>query len=432
MIAKVTCKNPHGVIEVIPSKSVAHRLLICAALSDKDTEIVCPASSLDIAATARCLESLGAQITEKDGVYRVSPIKKREEAELFCGESGSTLRFLIPVAAALGGRITFTGEGRLPTRPCSPLTECLKARGAGIEYDGALPLITLGGLLPGHFTIAGNISSQFITGLIFALPLLSGDSVIDITGKIESLPYINITLQAVREFGIIAEFEGNKIRIPGNQKYVSPGRLTVEGDWSNAAFWACLGALSEEGITVSGVRKESLQGDRAVIDILSRFGAEVIQGEDFISVRRKNLTAVRIDASEIPDLVPVLTVVAAVANGETLIYNASRLRIKESDRIESTVAMLRALGASAEPTSDGIRVFGKRALTGGKVDSYNDHRIAMSAAVAAAVAENAVEICGAEAVRKSYGDFFEKYEELGASVERKEVQEKWHHKSAKN
>lgn len=421
MIAKVICENPHGEIKVIPSKSVAHRLLICAALSDEPCEIVCPASSLDIAATVRCLNSLGADITEKDGVYHVVPINKKEEAELFCGESGSTLRFLIPVAAALGGRVTFTGEGRLPTRPCSPLTEALKTRGAGIEYDGVLPLTTLGGLTPGRFTIPGDISSQFITGLIFALPLLSGDSVIDITGRIESLPYINITLQAVREFGIAVEFERNKIKISGNQKYRSPGRLTVEGDWSNAAFWACLGALSDEGITLRGIRKDSIQGDRAVIDILKRFGAEVVQGEDFVTVKRKNLTAVRIDAAAIPDLVPVLTVVAAVANGETLIYNASRLRIKESDRIESTLAMLKALGASAEGTRDGMRIFGKRALTGGKIDSYNDHRIAMSAAVAAAVSSGEVEIRGAEAVRKSYGDFFERLEALGASVKREGV-----------
>jgi len=245
--------------------------------------------------------------------------------------------------------------------------------------------------------------------------------VIDITGRIESLPYINITLQSVREFGITAEFEGNKITIPGNQKYRSPGSLTVEGDWSNAAFWACLGALSEEGITVRGVKRESLQGDRAVIDILRRFGAEIKQGDDFVTVRKKSLTAVRIDASEIPDLVPVLTVVAAVANGETRIFNAARLRIKESDRIESTVAMLKSLGADAESTRDGMRVFGKRSLSGGRIDSYNDHRIAMSAAVAAAVSGGTVEIRGAEAVKKSYGDFFERFEELGAEVARQEV-----------
>ncbi|MBQ8004123.1 MAG: 3-phosphoshikimate 1-carboxyvinyltransferase, partial [Oscillospiraceae bacterium] len=250
MTVEITCSAPFGEIEVIPSKSAAHRLLICASLADKPTEIVCPASSLDIAATARCLSSLGAVVKEDGGVYTVVPIRKREEASLLCGESGSTLRFLIPVAAALGGDVTFSGEGRLPERPVSQLTDCLISRGASIDYSGTLPLTTHGGLRSGRFAIAGNVSSQFISGLIFALPLLSGDSEIDITGKIESLSYIKMTLDAVHTFGIKAEMSGNKIKIPGNQQYRSPGRLTVEGDWSNAAFWLCLGALSKDGITM--------------------------------------------------------------------------------------------------------------------------------------------------------------------------------------
>ncbi len=421
MIAEIICASPSGETDVIPSKSAAHRLLICAALSDEPTEIICPAESLDIAATARCLGGLGAQITIRDGVYSVSPVKKRDEASLSCGESGSTLRFLIPVAAALGGNVTFTGEGRLPERPVSPLVNCLVSRGASIDYDGTLPLTTHGGLRGGRFTLPGNVSSQFISGLIFALPLLSEDSEIDITEKIESLSYIKMTLDAVSTFGIKAEMQSNKIIIPGNQKYRSPGRLTVEGDWSNAAFWLCLGALSEDGITVQGLKSDSIQGDRAVLDILSRFGAEVTRGKTGITVRKKPLSAVRIDASEIPDLVPVLSVVAAVANGETRITGAARLRIKESDRIESTVNMLHSLGADAEATHDGIRIFGKKRLSGGDVNSANDHRIAMSAAIAAAVSDGAVNILGAEAVRKSYGDFYEKYSALGAVVNKKEA-----------
>lgn len=421
MIAEITCTSPSGKADVIPSKSVAHRLLICAALSDNPTEIICPAESLDIAATARCLASLGAEITLHDGVYSVFPIKEKKEAVLSCGESGSTLRFLIPVAAALGRDVTFTGEGRLPERPVSPLADCLASRGAAVDYDGTLPLTTHGGLCGGRFTLPGNVSSQFISGLIFALPLLAEDSEIDITGKIESLPYIKMTLDAVSSFGIKAKMQGNKIIIPGKQTYRSPGKLTVEGDWSNAAFWLCLGALSENGITVHGLKSDSIQGDRAVLDILSRFGAEITRGDTGITVRKKTLSAVRIDASGIPDLVPVLSVVAAVANGETRITGAGRLRIKESDRIESTVNMLRSLGADAEPLSDGIRIFGKKRLSGGRVDSANDHRIAMSAAIAAAVSDGAVSIYGAEAVRKSYGDFYEKYAALGAVVNKKEA-----------
>lgn len=421
MIADISCLSPRGEVTAIPSKSVAHRSLICAALADKPTDIICSASSQDIAATVRCLNSLGAEIEEDGGVYHVVPIKKTDRIALDCGESGSTLRFLVPVAAALGGEVSFHGEGRLPTRPMTPLVECLESMGAAVDYGGTLPLTTHGGLSGGRFTITGNVSSQFISGLIFALPLLAEDSVIEITGKTQSMPYIEMTLDTVSRFGITAECHGNKIHIPGGQSYRSPGSFTVEGDWSNAAFWLSLGAFSNEGITCRGVHRESIQGDKRIADILRRFGASVTQGDDFVTVKKNTLTAVRIDAAEIPDLVPVLCIVAAVANGETVVYNAERLRIKESDRIESTVAMLRALGAEAEPTHDGIRVFGKKELSGGKVDSYNDHRIVMSAAVAAAVSTGKVKVKNAEAVRKSYGDFFEKYTTLGASVELSEV-----------
>lgn len=422
MIADIRCDNIGGEVTVIPSKSAAHRLLISAALADLPTEIVCPASSKDIEATVRCLNSLGADIKEKRGVYFVNPIKNKEKAELFCGESGSTLRFLVPVATALGGEVTFTGEGRLPTRPMQVLVDCMAENGAEISYNGTLPLKTFGKMKSGTYRISGNVSSQFISGLIFALPILSGESEIIIEGKIESLPYIEMTLDAVSKFGIEATFSGNRIKIPGDQKYISPGKLEVEGDWSNAAFWLCLGALSEKGITCRGIRKNSIQGDREIVNILRRFGAEVEENDDFVRVKRKKLSAVSVDAASIPDLVPIITVVASVSEGETVIYNAERLRIKESDRIESTAMMLRNLGAEAEKTKDGLKVYGKEKLSGGVVDSYNDHRIVMSASVAASVCEGKVRITDAEAVSKSYGDFFERYMSLGARVEKGEVQ----------
>ncbi|MBR5542610.1 MAG: 3-phosphoshikimate 1-carboxyvinyltransferase [Oscillospiraceae bacterium] len=418
MTVSVTCKDTKGSLFVIPSKSAAHRLLISAALADKPTKIICPAASRDIAATARCLSALGADIEEKDGVYNVKPINKRKQAMLDCDESGSTIRFLIPVAAALGGEVKFVGHGALPERPMGPLADTLSENGADISYDGRLPLTVRGGLKSGRFKIAGDISSQFISGLIFALPLLSGDSVIEIMGKTESLPYIEMTLAAVSQFGIKAGFCGNEIYIKGNQSYKSPGTLTVEGDWSNAAFWLSLGAFSDEGITVRGLVSDSIQGDRAICEILSRFGAQVECGDGFVTVRRGSLRATEIDASYVPDLVPVLSVVAAVSEGETVIYNAGRLRIKESDRIKTTAAMINALGGEAYETEDGLRIVGKRELSRGRVDSANDHRIAMSAAVAAAVSQNEVIIDGAEAVQKSYGDFFEKYKLLGAEVEK--------------
>ena len=421
MTVSVNASKTCGKVGIIPSKSVAHRLLICAALSDAPSEIVCNASSKDIDATAECLRKLGAVIEKRDGVFFVTPIEKPLGGEIFCGESGSTLRFLIPVATALGEENIFTGAGRLPERPCMQLVSALSENGARIEYGGRLPLKVSGGLRSGKFRIAGDISSQFITGLLLSLPLLEGESEIEITGKIESRPYIDITLDCIAKFGIEASFDENIIRV-SRGKYTAPReKLIVEGDWSNAAFWLCLGALTEEGITVSGLSQKSLQGDRAVAEILERFGAEVSWNGGDITVRGGKLTAADIDAAEIPDLVPVLSVVAAVASGRTRIYNAQRLRIKESDRIESTASLLRNLGAEVTETEDGLEIVGKKRLSGGKIDSFNDHRIAMSASVASAVSDSKVIITGAEAVAKSYGDFFEELRNLGAEINSEEV-----------
>ena len=416
MKVSVSCKAPLGEIKVIPSKSVAHRVIISASLSDKPTEIICDAASRDIEATIDCISALCADVKRGEGSFFITPSDKKEKAILDCNESGSTLRFLIPVAATLSREIEFRGRGRLPSRPILPLLECLKANGAKFSYDGSLPLVTYGGLCGGKFKIAGDISSQFISGLIFALPRLRSDSTIEIEGKLESSKYIDMTISAVSEFGIKLSREGNVINIPGNQKYASPSSFEVEGDWSNAAFWAVLGAFSENGITCRGVKNKSIQGDREILPILKKFGADVKIGEDFFEVKKKNLRGIEIDASEIPDLVPVLSVLASVADGETKIYNAGRLRIKESDRIETTVAMIKALGGDIRAEGDCIYITGKKSLSGGVVNSENDHRIAMSAAVAAAICENAVEILGAEAVEKSYGNFFDEYKKLGAEV----------------
>ncbi len=416
MNVSLSCKNPRGEVRVIPSKSVAHRALICAALSEEMTELVCDAMSQDIEATIRCIESLGAKVERKNGSIFVKPGRAGERVTLDCGESGSTLRFLIPVAAALGFDVEFRGFGRLPTRPIAPLLEALSENGAEFEYNGALPLVMKGGLRSGKFIIRGDISSQFISGLIFALPLLPGDSEIEITGKVESESYIDITLDAVSKFGIEAIRCENRIYIKGNQKYKPPGRFIVEGDWSNAAFWAVLGAFSDEGVTCRGVDNESIQGDREILDILGRFGAKVICGKDFFTVRRGELSGIRIDAAPIPDLVPVLSVAASVAKGETEIYNAGRLRIKESDRILTTEAMIRNLGGEIRTEDDCIYISGKDALCGGSVSSANDHRIVMSAAVAAAVSDREVNILGAEAVKKSYGNFFDEYKKLGCNI----------------
>ena len=380
-----------GTVAAIASKSAAHRLYICAALADSPTEITCQSTSRDIEATRACLAAMA-----------------RGEALLPCGESGSTLRFLLPVAAALGLEVDFKMEGRLPDRPLAPLDQQLTAHGVRLSRPCHDLLHVSGRLEPGDYVLPGNVSSQYISGLLFALPLLQGTSTLTITGKIESAPYIAMTLDALKQFGVQPECRDHVYTIAPTA-YRSPGTAVVEGDWSNAAFWLCAGALAGP-VTVTGLDPDSLQGDKEVFEILRRFGAKTEQTGSSFTVSPGSLHAIDIDAAAIPDLVPVLSVVAAAAEGTTRITNAQRLRIKESDRIKTVLAMLTALGAEAEEREDGLVIHGGKALTGGTVDSSNDHRIAMAAAVAATLCKVTVE--RAEAVSKSYPRFWEDFEKM--------------------
>ena len=381
-----------GTLAAIPSKSAAHRLFICAALAEEPTEVSCQGTSRDIEATKACLAAI------------------REGKNLLpCGESGSTLRFLLPVAAALGLEADFQMEGRLPDRPLAPLDQQLAAHGVTLSRPVRHDLLHVSGQLqPGDYVLPGNVSSQYISGLLFALPLLPGTSTLTVTGKVESAPYIEMTLDALRQFGVCVTINNNVYTVSG-QSYCSPGRAVVEGDWSNAAFWLCAGALSGP-VTVTGLDPDSLQGDRAIVSLLAQFGAKTEQTGDKVTVEPGTLTGLEIDAAAIPDLVPVLSVVAAAARGTTRIYHADRLRIKESDRIRTVCAMLQNLGAAVEETPDGLLIHGGKPLTGGTVDSANDHRIAMSAAIASILCDVTVE--GAEAVSKSYPGFWEDFDRL--------------------
>ena len=407
-----------GKINIPSSKSQAHRLLICAALSSAPVSVSLRGMSQDILATCDCLRALGADIREQDGGLLVTPIREvpTEEVLLPCRESGSTLRFLLPVCGMLGVHATFCCEGRLAQRPLAPLDEQLRAH--GMELSQSENRITCRGkLTAGAYTLSGSVSSQFFTGLLFALPLLDGESTLCVEGKLESAPYIAMTARVLDLCGVRMIPIANGWRIGGSQTLHLPAFLSVEGDWSNGAMFLCAGALSEQGIKVSGLLSDSVQGDRAVCEILRQFGANVDEHDFSVTVRKNTLRAIEIDASQIPDLIPVLSVVAACAEGETRICNAARLRLKESDRIASTAAMLRALGADAEELPDGLIIRGKARLTGGTVDSFADHRIAMSAAIAASNCENPVTIVGSEAVCKSYPNFFEDYNTLkGAQV----------------
>jgi len=409
----------NGAVDAIPSKSQAHRALICAALADKPTRVECNGESEDILATAACLSALGAGIERETCAYIVRPLKREGDggiATLHCGESGSTFRFMLPIVGALGRKVCFTPKGRLPERPLSPLYEELVSHGAELSPQGSVPFYAAGQLTPGRYSLDTGVSSQFISGLLFALPLLDGDSKLVLTGSMESFPYVELTVAMLKEFGVKAEFDGGVFSISGGQMYRSSGVVRVEGDWSNAAFWLGAGAIGSGSVTCSGLNLQSRQGDRAILDLLAKFGAQVETNGSAVTVSGGKLRGIEINARDIPDLVPILAVIAAVAEGTTVIRNAGRLRTKESDRLAAVSAVLRALGADVNETEDGLVLHGRAAFSGGEVMSYGDHRIAMSAAIAATVCAEPVVIHGAEAVNKSYPGFFDDLRLLGGSV----------------
>lgn len=381
-----------GEVTVIPSKSMAHRLLICSAFADRPTELLCPESNRDMDATAECLRALGADIQHTETGVAVYPAKAiPASAVLPCGESGSTLRFLLPVVGSLGVDATFQMEGRLPQRPLSPLWEEMERMGCTLSRPTENTVRCIGKLKAGTYSISGNVSSQYITGLLLALSLMEEENTLEITGKVESRPYIDMTGEVLSLFGA----DSAK---PGSRKLRSPGQVAVEGDWSNAAFWLAANEL-ESNIKISGLNFDSCQGDRAVLDILPmlRTGCPTVS------------------AADIPDLVPILSVVAAAKNG-AVFTDIQRLRLKESDRVASVIDMIAALGGTAWATETTLSVAGT-GMKGGTVDACNDHRIAMAAAIAATVCKEQVTILGAECVSKSYPRFWEEYSRLGGNYE---------------
>ena len=404
-----------GTLAAIPSKSAAHRLLIAAALADKPTAVRIPKTNRDIEATIRCLTALGADIRPRGEEFLVTPLDPGPgTCVLDCGESGSTLRFLVPVAGALGKRAVFRLAGRLAQRPMEPLAGELAAHGCDLTLDPAAQTLTVtGALVPGDYVLPGNVSSQFFTGLLFALPLLAGPSTLRIKGELESAAYLDLTLDALARFGLTpAPLPDPGWTVPA-QDYRSPGRVETEGDWSNAAPWLCMGALAGSGITVTGLNNESLQGDRAVCAVLARQGGQVTCYRDRVTVRPGTPEPTFIDARNIPDLVPVLAALAAASPGVTRVTGAARLRLKESDRLETTARLLNDLGGQVRETEDGLLITGGARLRGGTADAAGDHRIVMAAAVASAVSTGPVTILGAQAIEKSYPTFWEDLEALG-------------------
>lgn len=387
-----------GAVSVPSSKSFVHRQLIAAALSDGPTTVCLSSVSEDVQATVNCLSAMGAKIASlpDDTGFIVHPIPSANtECSLFCNESGSTLRFLLPVAAALGLDAVFTGSGRLPGRPNKPLLSAMASHGVHVCGD-RLPVTLSGRLQGGVYEMPGHISSQYITGLLLALPLCAEDSRIIFTSRLESAPYVDITCHVLNQFGIRYQALPDGFSVPGKQHYHSPGKVFAEGDWSSAVFWHCANAMGH-AVEIQGVNPHSCQGDRAILWQLQAIGGEI-------------------DVSQTPDSFPALAAAAAAHPGITRFTGIARLRLKESDRILATCNMLYALGIEARTDEDCVTVKGGTPISGGIVDGCNDHRIVMAAALLASVANGPVAITDAHAIRKSYPSFFNHFSSLGGII----------------
>ncbi len=404
MNIKISPSKLSGIVEIPASKSYAHRALICAALADGKSVISGVTMSKDIEATIGAMTALGAEFTvNNDSSIVVSGINtSSSNAKIDCNESGSTLRFIIPVAAALGAESEFFGRGRLPERPIDIYTRELSKNGITFDYNNTMPFSISGKLYSGVYEVEGDVSSQFITGLLFALPILDGDSVIKLTSKLESKPYADITIECLKKFGIKVTESNNEYIIKGGQKY-RPCDLKVEGDYSQAAFFCVANALGSD-VTLENLSADSAQGDKEIISIIENMKCDGI------------LKSFNADCSDIPDLVPILTVLGCFGTETSVIYNAKRLKIKESNRLEAISVTLNKLGGNVKVTDDGLIIEPVRSFHGGEVDSFGDHRIVMSAAIAATKSDGDIIINGAEAVEKSYPDFFRDYISLGGKA----------------
>ena len=409
---------PSGVLAAPPSKSMAHRAVLCAALADGESRLTGLAHSQDIDATLAAAAALGAQVEAGEGWARIAGAAPLQApaAPVDCCESGSTLRFLIPLAALTGRPVAFTGRGRLMQRPQSVYQELFASQGLRFEQEGDT-LTVAGPLRPGCFSLAGDVSSQFISGLLFALPLLDGDSRLRLKPPVESRSYIEMTRASQSRFGVSSAWlDEYTLAVPGGQAY-RPRDMAIEGDWSQAAFPAALGALAGD-VTVTGLEPGTLQGDAVILDILRRCGgrAEAVPGG--VRFQKSALHGTKIDLADCPDLGPILMALGLLCEGETVITNAGRLRLKESDRIAAMEQELRKLGGRIE--SDGGTVTIRRSALhapAGPLWGHNDHRVVMSLTVLAAAAGLPVQIDGVEAVAKSWPGFFAAVRQLGVEVQ---------------
>ena len=406
----------HGTVAVPPSKSAAHRAIISAALANGRSTVTNVDLSNDMRATIGACRALGIDMRINSDMLTVDGGQLQlTGSPIDCAESGSTLRFFIPVACTLDGEKTFTGHGRLPLRPVDSYLHIFDTQGIAYTRPPGynLPLTVSGTLRSGEFHVDGRVSSQFVTGLLFALPLLKDNSNIAVIGGFESRGYVDLTVDMLRRFGIEIDVDGDNFTIKGRQQY-TPQNIRVEGDYSQAAFFLVGGAISG-GIRVEDLDAHSLQPDRAIVDILGQMGADISAENGTLISRPAKLHGTVIDVSQCPDLVPPLAIAAAYAEGITHITGAARLRIKESDRLHALAQNLAALGIRTEELLDGLIIHGGQPA-GGEIDSFGDHRIAMAFAIAASNASAPVTIRGAECADKSYPKFYDDYKSLGGDI----------------
>lgn len=413
MEVKITPKKLIGKVSAPSSKSASHRVMIAAALAGGVSELSNISSSKDIEATAAAMTAFGANIYCDDGIYTVMGIKKpAEKAVVDCCESGSTLRFIIPIAAALGCECEFHGSGKLPERPITPYIRELGKHGVTIiREEGVMPFSMSGKLTGGEYELEGNISSQFITGLLFALPLCEENSVIRLTSRLESKPYVDMTLDALKLFGIeIAESEDENgfpiYTVKGGQNYQSAS-CAVEGDYSQAAFFYVANALGSE-VLIDNLNENSVQGDKKILEIIEKIGYNKINGR---------LSAFTADVSDIPDLVPILTVLGCFTDGLCRIVGAERLKIKECDRLAAISEAMNNIGGKVKVCGDSLEIEPVEKFHGGKIEGCNDHRIVMAAAIASTMADSGIIITDAEAVQKSYPNFWNDFRSIGGTFE---------------
>lgn len=413
-----------GRVNIPPSKSMLHRLVICSALSGGKCTISNVFNlSRDISLTIDAVKALGADCFYNESECTLSVdgtgVGKKESADIFCGESGSTVRFLIPIAAALGIRAGFTGEGQLPERPLGTFYDLLPNHGVSMSRNG-LPLEITGRLKSGIYSLPGNVSSQFITGLLLALPLLEGESEIRLTTELQSAGYVDITIEVMKLFNVDVIKTATGYKINSGAKYM-PRDTAAEGDWSQAAFYLTGAMLSKTGepVIISGLNPNSSQGDKECAELYKRFGLTVSfeNGELIARNNGARPSAIEIDAAQIPDLVPALAVCGAFAKGKTHIFNAERLRIKESDRLQSMAEAINALGGDAVVTDDGLLIKGRESLPGGKAHGANDHRVLMALSAAAIRCKGPVEVTYAESIEKSYPNYYSDYNKLGGKAD---------------